>query len=306
MKRNLFFGLIAAIAVGCGSTGGGNGGDPVRPVQQNGVWVHPATGELFSGDYDNSVDGVRLKMHLQNGRPHGRLQRWHASTGKLHEQFNFLNGKPVGLQSRWYPNGQKMMEANFGQAGLQQGKSWRINGEEASSVTNGNGSLIRFDSMGRQIEETHYQNGQSVRNTSQAKPPVLRNGKWIHAESKTPFTGELDTVKSGSRLKMKVRKGKPHGRMQTWYVSGTKPREDYYYWEGQRDGLQISWYPNGRRMMEAEFRLGELLHARTWKLDGSPASAVARGNGDLILFDARGELRRHSVYRDGRRVRSGK
>ena len=196
------------------------------------------------------------------------------------------------------------MEANYQADRLLQGKSWHLNGEEASSVIEGNGSLIQFDSMGRRIEEKFYQAGQLIRKTGQAAPPLLQRGVWRHAESKAPFNGELDTVRNGSRLKMQVRQGKPHGRMQTWYVTGTKPREDYYYWQGKRDGLQISWYPNGKRMMEAEFRLGELLHAKTWRLDGSLASTVAQGNGSLILFDAEGEPRRHSVYQNGRRVSS--
>ena len=59
-------------------------------------------------------------------------------------------------------------------------------------------------------------------------------------------------------------------------------------------------------MMQAEFALGQLLNALTWRLDGSRASAVSSGDGSLILFDAQGAQRKHSIYRAGRRVGPGK
>jgi len=310
MKQIICVGLLSAVAIGCGSTGGGtngNEGEAVRPVQENGIWVHPVTRERFTGSFSNQLDpgGPTMTFHIENGLHHGKMQMTYPGSRQLKEERTLVRGTLHGPRLRWYPNGRKMWEVQYRNDRIVSGKSYHLNGDLASEVINGQGKLIKFDAEGREVETTIIRNGEPQKgNVGQVPPAVLQRGVWLHTESKEPFTGELDTVRDGSRLKMQLRQGKPHGRMQTWYVTDTKPREDYYYWQGKRDGLQISWYPNGKRMMEAEFRLGELLHAKTWRLDGSIASTVAHGNGSLILFDAEGEPRRHSVYQNGRRVSS--
>ena len=299
---------LLALGLGCGSPGGGTGpaASALRPVQVKGVWVHPETELPYSGDFDNTVGGIRMQMQIKDGRPHGRMQRWYASSQQLHQSLNYVNGQPDGVQTSWYPNGQKMMQAEFRRGQLRQGKSWHPDGSEASSVADGNGTWIKFDSIGRKLRETIYQNGLPVKKTGQAAPPVLKNGVWVHRKKMTPYTGDLDLVKNGSRLKMALKDGRPHGRMQSWYAAGDEPCEDFYYVNGQRDGLQMSWYPNGRKMMEAEFHLGQLLNSLTWRLDGTQASSVAQGSGRLILFNSSGEQRKNSTYRQGRKVSSRK
>ena len=52
-------------------------------------------------------------------------------------------------------------------------------------------------------------------------------------------------------------------------------------------------------MLEANFRAGKLLNAKTWDLSGVVASTVTDGSGILVLFDAEGKKRRDSVYLNG-------
>ena len=246
-------------------------------------------------------------MNIEMGQLHGRMQKWYKKPSRqVREELNYVKGKLEGSQVSYYPSGQMMMQKEFRRGQLLRGKSWHPDGEQASSVINGNGRLIYFDSIGRKLRETIYQNGLPVKKTGQAAPPVLKNGVWVHRKKMTPYTGELDLVKNGSRLKMALQDGRPHGRMQSWYAAGDEPCEDFYYVNGQRDGLQMSWYPNGRKMMEAEFHLGQLLNSLTWRLNGTQASSVAQGNGHLILFNSSGEQRKNSTYRQGRKVSSGK
>jgi antitoxin component YwqK of YwqJK toxin-antitoxin module len=121
---------------------------------------------------------------------------------------------------------------------------------------------------------------------------------YVHPDTKQPFHGVYDVVENGVRLKFEIKDGLPHGRMQRWYRSG-QPHEDYNQFKRLRDGLQRSWYPNGQLMLEADFRGGKMLSARTWDLSGSVASTITNGSGTLILFDTKGQKRRESVYIDG-------
>ena len=123
---------------------------------------------------------------------------------------------------------------------------------------------------------------------------------YVHPDTKQPFDGEYDVVEEGVRLKFEIKKGWPHGRWQRWYPSG-QLHEEYNLVKKQRNGLQRSWYPSGQLMLEANFRGGKMLSARTWDLSGSVASMITNGSGTLILFDTKGQKRRESVYIDGRR-----
>ena len=121
---------------------------------------------------------------------------------------------------------------------------------------------------------------------------------YVHPVTKQPFDGVYDVVENGERLKMEIKNGLEHGRWQRWYPSG-KIHEEYNLVKKQRNGLQRSWYPNGQLMLEANFRNGLCLNAKTWTISGAVASTVTNGSGTLLLFDAKGQKRRESVYIDG-------
>jgi len=138
-------------------------------------------------------------------------------------------------------------------------------------------------------------------NSSKSLRPVPQNDIWVHPKTKIPYSGEYDVVEEGVRLKMELKDGRPHGRWQRWYDSG-RPHEEYLFVKGQRDGLQVSWYPNGQKMMEAQLRQGQMLSAQSWHSNGEKASAMSNGTGTLILFDSKGRKRSESVYQNGSRI----
>jgi len=157
----IFAGLIWG---GCGSMGGGAVGSSglVRPepvkTNQGTLYVHPVTKQPFNGEYDVVEAGVRLKFGIKNGLEHGRFQRWYPS-GKIHEEYNLVKKQRNGLQRSWYPNGQLMLEANFRNGLCLNAKTWAISGGVASTVTNGSGTILLFDTKGQKRRESVYKDG---------------------------------------------------------------------------------------------------------------------------------------------------
>ena len=64
-----------------------------------------------------------------------------------------------GLQRSWDPNGQLMLEANFRDGKLRNAKTWNLSGAVASTVTDGLGTLILFDTEGKKRRDSVYING---------------------------------------------------------------------------------------------------------------------------------------------------
>jgi len=149
--------IFLAFGIGCGTTN--DRSNPLRPVPTaSGMYIHPETKQPFDGVYDVIEDGVRLKMEIKNGWPHGLWQRWYSS-GQIHEEYNLIQKKRNGLQRSWYPNGNLRVELFFKNGRLLSGKTWKISGTLASTVKNGTGTLILYDSRGQNRRESEYRNG---------------------------------------------------------------------------------------------------------------------------------------------------
>ena len=131
------------------------------------------------------------------------------------------------------------------------------------------------------------------------RPEPTENGMYIHPATKQPFDGVYDVEENGERLKMEIKGGWPTGLWQRWYPSSKQLKSEWNLVRNQRHGLQRTWYPNGRLMMEATFLNGKLLSAKTWTISGAVASTVVEGTGTMVLFHADGKKRRESIYKAG-------
>lgn len=221
----------------------------------------------------------------------------------------YQRGRFHGQWEEWYNARQRFSKSEWNQGRLVNGTTWRPDGTEASRVTNGNGSLIRFAPDGTKIKETHFRNGVPVPGSSGEAPdppptpaPVKdASGLYVHPESGKPFHGEYHYIKDGCRHQGRMAHGQRDGLIRIWYSGGARLKEADYS-KGKINGLFVEWYPNGQRMVDAIFRHGRLVRATSWQLDGRVASDLPRGTGRLVLFYPNGGKRRESVYEQGVKV----
>ena len=90
----------------------------------------------------------------------------------------------------------------------------------------------------------------------------MDNGLWTEKFSDEPITGKvyggfgeddnLKKVYMGNLLN-----GKKEGRWKSYYHSTGKKKYDYYYKNGELDGLNTNWYENGQKKVEGTYKDGE-------------------------------------------------
>ncbi|MBT6851975.1 MAG: hypothetical protein HOA16_12360, partial [Opitutae bacterium] len=74
------------------------------------------------------------------------------------------------------------------------------------------------------------------------------------------------------------------------------------YKDGKKDGLQMFWYENGQKGMEAVSANGKLVTYRAWKLNGEkcPVTNFKDGNGVTVFYNPEdGTEFRRITHKDG-------
>ncbi|HEY2827450.1 MAG TPA: toxin-antitoxin system YwqK family antitoxin [Pirellulales bacterium] len=171
-----------------------------------------------------------------------------------------------GLYSSFYLSGQKLDEGNYID-GIKDGqwKLWHENGQLAKTENYVGGKLegqwSMFDPKGVKRNDVSYKAGK-------------RDGKWI------TYGDDGKQI----REQVEYRDGKLNGTNTQWDADGKKTVETHFE-NGQLQGLQESWFPNGQLSRHAEFK------------DGKP-------NGTLIRWNEKGEKLLEEKYADGKLVRT--
>ena len=72
-----------------------------------------------------------------------------------------------------------------------------------------------------------------------------------------------------------------------------------------KDGLHTSWYENGQKKREGNFKEGNLMSAVAWKPNGEkcPVTDVKDGNGVVVWYKDDGTEQSRLTFKDGEPVR---
>jgi len=158
------------------SNGGGERRAPISPPisppvgpplrQASGLYVNPATGQLFHGDYDYFAEGVRFKGRMIHGQRDGLIRSWYTGGAPLMEA-DYSKGKINGRFVEWYPNGERMVDAIFQRGRLVRATSWKLGGTVASELPKGTGTLVLYYPQGSKRRESVYEQGRKVARIAQ-------------------------------------------------------------------------------------------------------------------------------------------
>ena len=76
------------------------------------------------------------------------------------------------------------------------------------------------------------------------------------------------------------------------------------YKDGKKDGVMTSWYENGKKAAEGNFKDGDLMSAVVWKPNGEkcPHTNIVDGNGVVVGYKDNGNEQYRFFYQDGKRV----
>lgn len=277
---------------------------------------------LFDGEQiDYYLDGkIEEISHYKEGVPHGRIEEWYPD-GKVALKGNYVDGSLEGLQVEWYANGEKKSEENYLNGSLNgervtffengalrakgtfvmgkkegQHREWdassqlAFEGEYLNGVPNGihlewyphdssrkvlkskigykdaklHGPRIIYFTNGVKAEESAFYNGLPdgkysswYENGELHEKKCYKMGKAVgaHESYHPPFAkGEKSKL---AKLQQFDEEGQPDGEQKTYYPNGTL-QSIITYNHGLKNGRQAFYNPHELKTNESFFVLGKL------------------------------------------------
>lgn len=105
---------------------------------------------------------VKLSLHWHKGKIQGVVASWYEN-GVMESEREFSDNKRNGLARAWYPDGSLMLIEEYTDNSLQKG-DYQKKGEHnvVSKIRKGRGVCTLFDSEGRLLRKTTYEDGQPL------------------------------------------------------------------------------------------------------------------------------------------------
>ena len=74
---------------------------------------------------------------------------------------------------------------------------------------------------------------------------------------------------------------------------------------GEYEGIWVSWYENGQKKAEVNWKDGKLLSIESWKPNGDlcPLTYVKDGNGIAVSYNEDGSEDERETFKDGNKVK---
>lgn len=104
----------------------------------------------------------KLEINWSNGNIHGLVKTWYKNNA-LESQKEFSNNKKNGMNFAWFENSSIMFIEEYENDVLIKGSYFKINEKNpTSTIINGNGTAILYDSTGRFIKKINYKHSQPL------------------------------------------------------------------------------------------------------------------------------------------------
>lgn len=218
-------------------SGSRRGSDATDKAKQDSVKIEPYTGPPILLDEKEVVAKPTVVTHdtKKENYEDGKTLRVERVLALYSDNSFAADGKYL----EYHPNTKPFITGQF-KAGRQEGE-WSYyyeNGQLNRKVTYSNGKLDGswdiFRADGTLLAKRGFKDG-------------IRDGDWISydATGKQPLTEEHYI------------KGEPEGEWKAWYADG-KPKQQVAFKKGKRDGKTAEWDEKGQKLIEAEYKDGQL------------------------------------------------
>ena len=142
----------------------------------------------------------------------------------------------------------------------------------------------------------HFHMPAFITSHSFLKCPAFDDHFWSYRLTKENF--------QKAQRSFPIKEGKKNGLHKTWFENGQK-RLEANYKNGKKEGLSTNWFKNGQKKSEENFTDDKLMSSVVWKPNGEkcPVTNIKNGNGirvDAYYEDGTEVIR--SVYKEGERV----
>ena len=137
----------------------------------------------------------------------------------------------------------------------------------------------------------------------------MDNGLFTVKFSDEPITGKVygyfGEVKPYKKVYMgNLLNGKKEGRWKSYYHSTGKKKYDYYYKNGELDGLNTNWYENGQKSVEGTYKDGKPDGKLTdWYENGQKSVEGTYKDGELdglwTWWNENGQKTLEGTFKDG-------
>jgi len=248
---------------------------------EDGVAVHPESGEVYSGKaYLNFFDGtVRMKGQYKDGIKTGNWKYYIQGNTNRYHNLKFIDGEIASVNyndgdEQWV--GSPIMHKDSviadGTYLAQTGDSeynFNLSPEVFVQMINNtsHGRLTRWWGNGQVYSEGNYTYGKKQGKFSWwYESGTLKETRFWNDDKPAGITTQW--YENGKKYAEGMyKKGMLHGQLIWWYEDGQK-KEEVNFLQGERDGFAWWWYPDGAKKGVADISNG-LGKITLFSLDGT-------------------------------------
>ncbi|MDC0157065.1 GYF domain-containing protein [Verrucomicrobia bacterium] len=261
-------------------------------ISEEEITQKPFSGASKSMDKNGQI--IFLTQY-KDGKQDGLTFLW-SEKGQMLEKSTWEDGKTEGHFTAWHENGKKAAEGNF-------------------KDDKEHGLWVYYNEDGTEKERKTFNDGERFLKKEQDLARIRAEEELRRDEEFGKKYGKIIAEAINlKKLERKLNGGESlfyELNEQTLYSGWTKSIYDngqidslLQLKDGKKDGVMTSWYENGQKAAEGNFKDGDLMSAVVWKPNGEkcPHTNIVDGNGVVVGYKDNGNEQYRFFFQDGKRV----